>query len=133
MSLELAYRPQPWGLFDTAQRLSGKPEDKAKDHDPILLPPHGPEMRSRPVGHSCDRCFPLSGTLVKPRAITVSSLHTWAYLPMCCEFPFRDKTDMKWKINEVECGKCLSLLKRMVIKRRRSLLFHNEEQNEKTS
>ncbi|KAA0716026.1 Transmembrane protein FAM155A [Triplophysa tibetana] len=58
MSLELAYRPQPWGLFDMAQRLSGKPEDKAKDHDPILLSPHGPEMRSQPVGHSCDHCFP---------------------------------------------------------------------------
>lgn len=107
VSLELAYRPQPWGLFDTAQRLSGKPEDKAKDHDPILLSPHGPEMRSR---HSCDRCFPLPGTLVKPQTITVSSVHTWAYLPMCFEFPFRDKTDMKWKINEVGCGKCLSLL-----------------------
>jgi len=68
VSLELAYRPQPWGLFDTAQRLSGKPEDKAKDHDPFLLPPHWPEMRSR---HSCDHCFPLPGTLVKPQTFTV--------------------------------------------------------------
>lgn len=58
VSLELAYHPQPWGLFDTAQRLSGKPEDKAKDHDPILLSLHGPETRSQPVGHSCDHCFP---------------------------------------------------------------------------
>lgn len=107
--------PSP-GAFLTRRRGSAeKPEDKAKDRTPILVATRRPEIRSRPVGHSCDRCFPLSGALVKPQAITVSSVHTWVYLPMCCEFPFRDETDMKWMINEVGCGKCLSLLDPMVV------------------
>ncbi|TRZ03459.1 hypothetical protein DNTS_008869 [Danionella cerebrum] len=58
VSLELAYHLEPWGLFDTAPRLSRKPEDNAKNHDFILVALRGPGMCSGPIGHLCDRRFP---------------------------------------------------------------------------